>query len=112
MPWIPPQEHAQLEVQAGGAACGGVGGLEEWLSVGNLCREVPEGWTLWYGVTVEQCLESCSLWEAHVGSVWEGRHPMGGTPGGAEADSDHKVPVEMNCYGLTATPFPVPCTDC
>ena len=25
---------------------------------------------------LEQCLESCSLWEAHMGSDWEGRHPM------------------------------------
>ena len=43
---------------------------------GDLCGATPEGQALWYGAMLEQCLESCSLWEAHAGSVWEGWHPM------------------------------------
>lgn len=34
----------------------------------------------YYRHNVEQFLKNCSLWEAHIGSVWEGVHPMGGTP--------------------------------
>lgn len=28
---------------------------------------------------LEQCLKNWSLWEAHLGSVGEGQHPVGGT---------------------------------
>lgn len=38
----------------------------------------PEGWTLWCGPIWEQLLKSCCLWEASVGLVHEGQHPMGG----------------------------------
>ena len=41
-------------------------------------QHAPKGWTLWYRAMLEQCLESCSLREAHTGSVWEGQHPMEG----------------------------------
>lgn len=92
-----------------GAAFGGAGRLGELLPVGNLYRAVPEEWVLWYGVMLEPCLESYSLWEAHVRSAWEGQHPMGGTAGGAGAESDHEVLVEMKCYGLQPHfLFPVP----
>lgn len=33
-------------------------------------------------------LECCILWEACVGSVWEGQHPVGGMSPGGEAESD------------------------
>jgi len=46
---------------------------------GDLCGAVPEQWALWYGAVLEQCWESCSLWEAHAGSVCEGWHAVGGT---------------------------------
>jgi len=42
------------------------------------CRAVPERWAPWYGALLEQCWESCSLWETHAGSVQEGRHAVGG----------------------------------
>lgn len=68
--------------QAGAAAHGEkpVLGQEGW---GNClpwgCAEaVPEGWAPQYEALLEQCLESCSLWEVHVGSVWEGQHPCEG----------------------------------
>lgn len=33
-------------------------------------------------------LECCILWEACVGSVWEGQHPVGEMSPGGEAESD------------------------
>jgi len=52
---------------------------------------------------LKQRWESCSLWEAHRESVWEGWRPVGGTPpestaGWGEAD--------MKYYGLTAASIP------
>ena len=58
------------------------------------------------GALLEQCLKSCSLWEAHTGSDWEGWHPVGGIPHGTEAKSDHEGSAEMKCYGLTAALIP------
>jgi len=42
------------------------------------------------------------MWEAHVGSFWEGWLPTG-----TEGDSDHKGAAETKFYGLTATPIPL-----
>ena len=47
-----------------------------------------DGWTPWDGAVWEQCLRSCCLWAARVGSAGEGRHPVGGTPWGAGAGRD------------------------
>lgn len=48
----------------------------------------PEEWVLWNRDMLEECLESCSLWEALSGSLWKGQHPLGGTHGGgAETDN-------------------------
>ena len=52
------------------------GAVPMWNSV-EQCA--PEGWAPWYGVMLEQCWESCSLWEGQAGSVHEGSYPMGGT---------------------------------
>jgi len=67
-------------------------------------QHAPKGWTLWYRAMLEQCLESCSLREAHTGSVWEGQHPMGGTPheAGAESDQGQSVRGWLQPY----SPFP------
>lgn len=52
--------------------------------VGTCARVVPTGWALQYRHMLEHPpailrLNSCSLWEAHAGSVWEGWHAVGGT---------------------------------
>ena len=56
----------RLELQVIERSAGGSQGLGELLPVGTCAEVVPEGW---YGVVLEQCLKSCHLWEAHVGSV-------------------------------------------
>jgi len=50
-----------------------------------------KGWDPWYIAVLEQCLVSCSLWEAQAG--W---HPMGGTPHGAGAESNCEGEAEMD----------------
>ena len=49
-------------------AHGGAEGLGELPPVGAVLEQCLKGEPL------EQCLESCSLWEAHVGLVWEWWH--------------------------------------
>lgn len=61
------------------AACSGAGGLGELLLAGPRAEAILEGWALWYRAMPEYCSESCSLWEAQVGSAQEGQHPLGGT---------------------------------
>jgi len=56
-------------------------------------QRAPEGWALGYRAVLEQCLESCSLWEGHAGSVQEVWHPTGVTPRWAKID--HKGAAEM-----------------
>lgn len=61
------------------AACGGAGGQGGAAACGDPCGAVLEGWALWYvalwhGAMLEQCWQSCSLWEAYTGSVWERWH--------------------------------------
>ena len=53
---------------------------------------------------LEKVLEK--LWEIHTGSVWEGWHPVGGTPHGAGEQTDHEEATEMKHYGLTTAPIP------
>ena len=50
----------------------------------------PWGWALWYRAMLEQCLETCSLWEACLGSLWEGWHPVRGILHGRGKRSDHE----------------------
>lgn len=44
---------------------------------GELCGPAPEGWPCEYETVLEQCLETCSVWEAHGdqfkmnGILWE-----------------------------------------
>ena len=60
-----------------------------WSSL--LLGDGPRGKDLY----LEQSLKSCCLGEAHAGSVRQGLHPMGGTPCGAGAESDHEGAAEM-----------------
>jgi len=60
---------------------------------GDPCGAVPEGWALGYRAVLQQCWESCSLWEGHAGSVQEVWHPTGVTPRWAKID--HKGAAEM-----------------
>lgn len=55
----------------------------------------PEWWAPWYGVMLEQCWESCSLWEGYAGSVWEGQHLWEG-PHVQWRQSDHEEATEIN----------------
>lgn len=55
----------------------------------------PDGWTLWYGPIWEQFLKSCYLWATPAGSVWEGGHPVGGTPPGAGEERNREGVAEM-----------------
>ena len=50
----------------------------------GLYGAAPEGWVLWHRAVLEQCLESCSLWEDHTVSCEEGWHPMGGDHGSGQ----------------------------
>lgn len=43
-------------------------------------QSVPEEWTPWYKPILELFLKNYCLWEAHIVSIWEGLHPMRGTP--------------------------------
>ena len=79
------EAHAGAGDLAGAAAHGGP----------RLVQFALEGWTPWYGPMLEQFLKSCCLWEAHAGSVREGRHPMGGTPCGAGSENDREGVAEM-----------------
>lgn len=61
------------------AACGGAGGQGGAAACGDPCGAVLEGWALWYvalwhGAMLVQFWQSCSLWEAYTGSVWERWH--------------------------------------
>ena len=81
----------------GGAAARGGPRLEQ-------CA--PEGWSLWDGAILEQFSRSCCLWEAHAGSVWEGRHLWEGPHVGAGDKSDREAAAETKCYRLTAATIP------
>lgn len=65
-----------VDVAEGAAAHGGPQ-KELWGPVLEQCT--PERWALWGSPTMEQCQESCSLWEVHAGSAGEGQHPVGRT---------------------------------
>lgn len=43
---------------------------------------------------LEQCSESCSLWEARAGSVQGGQHPVRATSHGAGEGSDYEAVVD------------------
>lgn len=55
---------------------------------------------------LRQCLESCSLRQAHMGSVWERWHSMGGTMW--MGWSCREGAAEMKRYRLTVIPTPCP----
>ena len=59
-----------------GGAHSGAEGLVELLLMGTHGGQCLKGgpWGM-----LRQCLESCSLRQAHMGSVWERWHSMGGT---------------------------------
>jgi len=73
---------------------------------GDVCGTVPGEWSSWYGAMLEQCSESCSLWEAHTKSAQEGQHSLGGTSHGLGAEDDRGGVAEKKHYGLTAASFP------
>ena len=58
----------------------------------------PEWWAPWYGVMLEQCWESCSLWEGYAGSVWEGQHLWEGPH--MEQGQRETVEEHYNCLQL------------
>jgi len=64
------------------------GGPGELLSVGT--HAVLRGGPCGMDQLLEQCLESCSLWKAHVRSAGEERHPVGGT----YMEQEQRVTVE------------------
>ena len=90
--------------RAGAAARGEEPTQEQWgwgelPPVGDPCWSSlpPDGWTPWYRPIWKQLLKSCCLWKAHTGLVWEGWHPMGGTPRGTGAESDHEGRNLVHC---------------
>ena len=68
-----------------------------------------DGWSPWDGAVWEQCLRSCCLWAARVGSAGEGRHPMGGTPRGAGAGRDPEGHSAESALPVTILVEPSPC---
>lgn len=72
----------------------------EMLSMGTCVEQLMEDGPC--RAMLEQYLESCRLREAHMFSVWEGWHPIGWTPCGKQAESDHKEAAETKCYEVTA----------
>ena len=52
-------------------------------------------------------MKSCCLWAAPAVSVRVGRHPVGGTPRGAGAESDCEGVAETKRQGLTVAPIPL-----
>jgi len=93
-------DHAGAGDLAGGVTHGGP----------RLEQFAPDGWPHSTDPYLEQFLKSCCPWEAHAGSVQEGRHPVGGTPHCVEAESDREGAAETKSCRLTATPIsPFPC---
>ena len=92
----PAQGEEPTEGQEGWGSC------HPWEAVLEQCSH--KGWTLWYRAMLEQCLESCSLWEAQARSACEGWYPVGGIPYRAQAESGHGQAGEMKHHGLTAAP--------
>jgi len=67
---------------------------------GDPCGAVPERGAVWYGAVLEQCWESCSLWEAHaICSGWMAC--CGRDPRGEEVESDHGGAALTKPCGLT-----------
>jgi len=76
-------------------------GQEGWGScVYGECVEQcpPGGWAPCYGAVLEQCLVSCSLWEGHMGLVWEGQHLWEGPH--MEQGQRETVEEHYNCLQL------------
>jgi len=107
-PWVSPKGYLRLELQpmgsnlwwgrrAGVAAIHGepYGEVHPW-KVGPVA----------YRVILRQFLESCSLWEAHVGSVSEGLHSIVGIPHWSK-DREWLCRNSRD-YGLASAPIPHP----
>lgn len=57
----------------------------------------------WNGTVLEQCWESCGHWEAHVGSLQEGQHPVGQSPRRAGAEIGYGGAPGTDC---SLIPYP------
>jgi len=86
------KHEAEVHCRPWRGAHGGAGGLQSCSLWGTMIEHcAAKGWDPWYIAVLEQCLVSCSLWEAQAG--W---HPMGGTPHGAGAESNCEGEAEMD----------------
>lgn len=54
---------------------------------------------------VKEVVKSCCLWNAHVGPVWNGQHPVGGMPHWSRA-REWPWRIDTECYGLTTISIP------
>lgn len=92
----PPEAHGHCVEQISpcfhGGACGAA--WARTATCGDPCG-AP-----WYGAALEQCWESCSLWEAHTGSVQEGLW-VGPTWRGGRVTMEEQQKQSV-MYGLTA----------
>ena len=52
------------------------------------------------GSMLEHYLRNCNLWEAHIGSVWEGQHPTEGPHAGKREESEDERTAEMKQQSL------------
>lgn len=64
--------------------------------------DTSAGAALWGEAMLEQCSESCDLWEAHMGSVGEGQHLVGQRH---TEQWDDGGAAEMKHYELISTPI-------
>ena len=102
-PELQPVERSPRRSRGSGGSCRPPVGDPCWSSL-----LLGDGWTPWYGAMWDLFLKSCCLRAAPAGSVREGRHPVGGTPRGAGAESDREGAV-MECHRLDRCPHsPVP----
>ena len=91
------KHEAEVHCRPWRGAHGGAGGLQSCSLWGTMIEHcAAKGWDPWYIAVLEQCLVSCSLWEAQAGSVQGGWHPMGGSPYGAGAESNCEGEAEMD----------------
>ena len=102
---------SRLELQPRRGICAGAGDVGELLHATSCAGVVPEGLVSMYRPVLKQCLGSCSFWEAHAGSVWEGHNPVEENPCGEGAERDHTGAGEMKHYGLAAMSIPQCCSE-